>query len=114
MQQLLWENDLSVYKCVPAVYYGKCATSGCYSRQRLSNDDITSLEGSINLQEKPTQFINWLSCKSHSSLLDIWLFLRDLDVPDIFFAMKGVIEGAFPGVAGSSRVAAVTARSAGF
>ena len=113
MQQLAWENDISVYKCVPAVYYGKCATSGCYSRQRLLNDDITSLEGSINLQEKSSHFLKWISCK-YSSLLEIWLFLRDLDVPDIYFATKGVIEGAFPGVAGSSRVAAVIASSAGF
>ena len=73
---------LSVYKCVPAVYYGKCATSGCYSRQRLLNDDITSLEGSINLQEKNIQLIKWLSCKNYSSLLKIWLVLRNLDVPD--------------------------------
>ena len=77
------------------------------------NDDITSLEGSINLQEKNIQLIKWLSCKNYSSLLKIWLVLRDLDVPD-FFARKGGIEGAFPGVGGSSRVAAVTARSAGF
>ena len=78
------------------------------------NDDITSLEGSINLQEKNIQLIKWLSCKNYSSLLKIWLVLRDLDVPDIYSATKGGIEGAFPGVSGSSRVAAVTARSAGF
>ena len=61
------------------------------------NDDITSLEGSINLQEKNTQFIEWLSCIFPSSLLEIWLVLRDLDVPDTYFARKGGIEGAFPG-----------------